>query len=184
MIWDLEVFRFEMHAGLLEWSPTVICKAKHAELLINAEIKIDLVINDKTQNLEQLQNRCKFESFNASPNSIIEKLTAYLDKNQQRFLSIICSKEHRTLFTKNKTEALIKPIFYEQNRKSWLCKKHEKWYPGHVLLELEVIENGTNIKLDTGVSTKQAGERLTFETTKDGIWHFSSNKALLFAESF
>jgi thiamine pyrophosphokinase len=169
LVLGLDNFNDELLGQLLEWSPTVITTSETAEKLNSYGIKIDWIITDSINEVQQSDVKLMTANGNNIADAALKYLTAYgypavnIITDELNFTDYepYANKINLVIFNNNKKIFPIKPGF-------------SKWKPAGDTVEVLTLLNDIEVK-----GLEKISDHL-YRTTSDGFFTLHFNGPFLF----
>jgi thiamine pyrophosphokinase len=169
LITGLDNFADELLGQLLEWSPTVITTLQTAEQLVAYGIKIDWIITDDADEVEQSDVKLIPRGIH----SVIDAALKFLLANEYSAVNIIT--DELTLSDYSHFTGNIDLVIFYQHRKIYpVSSGFSKWKPGGEIIEILSTSKNAVFR---GLSSV---DLVKYITTADGFFSLYFDEAFLF----
>ena len=169
LVLGLDNFDDELLGQLLEWSPTVITTAETAEKLNSYGIKIDWIITDSVNEVEQSDVKLMAANSNNLADAALKYLTAY------EYPSVNIVTDELDLNDYSPYADRINLVIFNDNKKIFpVTPGFSKWKPAGDLIEILDVIPEIEVK-----GLKKLSET-RYETINDGLFSLHFNAPFLF----
>lgn len=169
LVLGLDSFDDELLGQLLEWSPTVIATAQTAEKLNSYGIKIDWIITDGQNDVEQSDVKIMAANSNNLADAALKYLTAY------EYPSVNIVTDELNLADYSPYAAGINLVVFNGGKKVFpVTPGFSKWKPAGDIIE--IIDPVSEVQIK-GLE-KISGNR--YKTMADGLFSLYFNEPFLF----
>jgi len=169
LVLGLDSFDEELLGQLLEWSPTVICTSQTAEKLNSLGIKIDWIITDSLNSIEQSDVKI----MGANGNSPVDAALEYLTGSEYPSVNIVTDELNLNDYLPH-ADKINLVIFNSGKRIFAVSPGFNKWkLAGEAI---EILSPVSDVK-STGLNRVDDSR---YETACDGIFSLDFNAPFIF----